>query len=172
MAHEIEILFLGWLLGVISSLLIPEWRDYRKKSKEKLRFRNFLQIEIQKLKTRLQNEIKKFYDEYGISGSKHEEIDLAYSLINYFPKVLGKKYDLNFYHENYKGLTYLDEEERNEIINLFERLSRMNFIIKSYEDFSHSENDVSDKSIRDFKGKLISTYFGHLKVANEEINAF
>jgi hypothetical protein len=118
------------------------------------------------------NTYKKFYDEYGISGSKHEEIDLAYSLINYFPKVLGKKYDLNFYHENYKGLTYLDEEERNKIINLFERLSTMNSIIRFYDDFSHPGKDESDKSVRDFKGKLILTYFGHIKVANEEINAF
>jgi hypothetical protein len=116
MTHEIGLLFLGGLLGFIFSLLLTEWRDYRKKSKEQEMFRKLLQIEIQKLKTRLQNEIKKFYDEYGISGSKHEEIDLVYSLINYFPKVLGKKYDLNFYHENYKGLTYLNEEERNKII--------------------------------------------------------
>lgn len=172
MTHEIELLFLGWLLGVISSLLIPELRDYRKKSKEKEMFRKLLQIEIQKLKTRLQNEIKEFYDEYGISRSKHEEIDLAYSLINYFPKVLGEKYDLNFYHENSKGLIYRDEEERNKIINLFERLSSMNSIIRFYEDFLHPGKDESDNSIRDFKGKLISTYFGHLKVANEEINAF
>ena len=165
MTHEIELIFLGWLLGVLSSLLIPELRDY-------LKFRKLLQIEIQKLKTRLQNEMKRFYDEYGINRSKHEEIDLAYSLINYFPKVLGEKYDLNFYHENSKGLIYLDEEKRNKIIDLFERLSSMNSIIRSYEDFSHLGKDESDKSIRDFKGKLISTYFGYLKVANEEINAF
>jgi hypothetical protein len=37
---------------------------------------------------------------------------------------------------------------------------------------SHPGKDDSDKSIRGFNGKLISTYFGHLKVANEEINAF
>ena len=172
MTHETGLLFLGGLLGFIFSLLGTEWRAYRKKSKEKEMFRKLLQIEIQKLKTRLQNEMKKFYDEYGISRSKHEEIDLAYSLINYFPKVLGKKYDPTFYHENYKGLIYLDEEERNKIINLFERLSSMNSIIRFYEDFSHPGKDESDKSIRDFKGKLISTYFRHLKVANEEINAF
>ena len=165
MTHEIELIFLGWLLGVLSSLLIPELRDY-------LKFRKLLQIEIQKLKTRLQNAMKRFYDEYGINRSKHEEIDLAYSLINHFPKVLGEKYDLNFYHENSKGLIYLDEEKRNKIIDLFERLSSMNSIIRSYEDFSHLGKDESDKSIRDFKGKLISTYFGYLKVANEEINAF
>lgn len=172
MTHEIELIFLGWLLGVISSLLIPEWRDYRKKTKEKVLFRKLLQIETRKLKIRLQNEIKKFYDEYGISRSKHEEIDLAYSLINYFPKVLGEKYDLNFYQDNYKGLIYLDEEKRNKTINLFERWSSMNSIIRFYEDFSHPGKDESDKSIRDFKGKLISTYFGHLKVANAEINGF
>lgn len=167
-----ELVVLGWLLGVISSLLIPEWMDYRKKSKEEKMFRKFLQIEIQKLKIRIQNEIKNFYDEYNINRSKHEEIDLVYSLINYFPKVLGKKYDLNFYHDNYKWLTYLDEKEKDKIINLVERLSTMNSIIRFYEDFSHPGKDESDKSIRDFKGKLISAYFWHLKVANEEISDF
>lgn len=171
MAPE-ELVVLGWLLGVISSLLIPEWIDYRKKSKEEKMFRELLQIEIQKLKTRLPNEIKNFYDEYGISVSGNREIDLVYSLINYLPKVLGKEYDTNFYHENHKGLPYLNEEERNRIITLVERLSTMNSIIRFYEDFSQPGKDESDTSIRDFKGKLILAYFGHLKVANEEINYF
>ena len=85
---------------------------------------------------------------------------------------MGKKYDTNFYHENHKGLTYLNEEERNRIITLVEGLSTMNSIIRLYEDFSRPERDEFDTSIRDFKGKLILDYFRHLKVANEEINYF
>lgn len=46
MTHEIELLFLGWLLGVICSLLISEWRDYRKKIKEKEMLRKLLQIKL------------------------------------------------------------------------------------------------------------------------------
>lgn len=168
MANELNFIIIGWLLGIFSSLLIPEWNNHREKSREKKNFKKILTIEIEKLKNRLQSDIKTFYEEYGQNESNNDEIDLIYQLINYSPIILGNPYNLIFYQENYKNLIYLSDIERKKIIEVFERLSTMNSYIQIYKDLS-SEND--NKSLVNFKRKLVINFFGHLKIADKEISS-
>ena len=105
MTNEIILIIGGWLLGTFSSLLIPEWINHREKSREKKNYKNILTIEIEKLKKRLQNDIKTFREEYELK-SNNAETDLMYQLIHYSPMILGNPYNLIFYQENYKNLIY------------------------------------------------------------------
>ena len=166
MTNEIILIIGGWLLGTFSSLLIPEWINHREKSREKKNYKNILTIEIEKLKKRLQNDIKTFREEYELK-SNNAETDLMYQLIHYSPMILGNPYNLIFYQENYKNLIYHSDGKREKIINVFERLLTMNSYIQIYNDLP-AEND--DKSIVNFKHKLVMNYFGHLKIVNEEIS--
>ena len=168
MTDEIKFAILGWLVGIISSLLLPEWINYREKSREKKSFIKILKLEIETLRIRLQSDFETFNTEHGLNKSKNAEIDLSYKLGNYLPIILGKPYNLNFYQENYKNLIYLSDTERNKIIDVFDRLSTMNSYIQIYHDILFEKDD---KSIVDFKRKLVPYYFGHLKIVNEEINS-
>lgn len=168
MNDEIKLIIFGWFLGIFSSLLIPEWNNYREKSREKKSFKKNLTIEIEKLRNRLQSDIKRFYEEYGLNESNNGEIDLIYQLINYSPIILGNPYDLNFYQENYKNLIYLSDNKRKKITEIFDKLSIMNSYIQIYKDFSFEKDD---KTIVNYKHKLILYYLGHLKIVNEKISS-
>ena len=168
MNDEIKFIFFGWSLGLISSLLIPELNYYLEKYRDKKNFIKILTIEIEKLENRLQNDIKRFYEEYELNKSNNYETDLIYQLINYSPIILGNPYNLIFYQENYKKLIYLSDDKRKKTIDIFERLSTMNSYIQIYKDLS---SEIDNKSIVSFKNKLVICYFGHLKIVNEEIGS-
>lgn len=166
MNDKIILIILGWGFGTISSLLIPEWTNHRKISREKKKCKKILTMEIEKLKNRLQSDIKKFYEEYELNESNNDEIDLIYQLINYSPMILGNPYNLIFYQENYKNLIYYSDNKREKIINVFEKLLIMNSYIQIYNDLP---SEIDNKSIVNYKHKLVMNYFGYLKIVNDDI---
>lgn len=167
MANDIMVLVLGWGLGTVTSLLVPEWKNHRNESRNKKKFEQLLEIEIEKLKKRLQSNIDTHYLQYGLNPENTDNLTLLNTLINNPPVILGDNFNLIFYQENYKNLIYSDDEKRKAIINVFERLLTMNSYLDIYKDIS---SEKEDESIVTYRNELIVNYLAHLRNANEEIS--
>jgi len=157
------------IMAICDYILPRIVKEFFERRNEKKRINKMFTMEVENLKKWVQKNIDRIYKKYKLRENGNEEIDLAYSLINYSPTMLGIQYDLNLYHENRKNLIYLEDDKRKKISSIFDRVSTINSILDFYNN-SASENN--DKSIVKNIKKSIHEYFKELKNIREDLESF
>ena len=122
--NEIGILFIGWVLGILSLIIEPFILGPIKKGLDKRTFKEILKEDIKNKINQMRSFVQSMADLYN-KGSLQE---LKYILSNTdrLPD-LDFKIDNDFYKVNYVKI--LEFYKKTDIINFYERISTMNSIV-------------------------------------------
>ena len=139
LSKEISILLIGWLLGLISSIVLPFIHEYIKNWLSKRELKKLLKIDVEmKLE-----QLKRIENRINYS-SNYESLDdvvdhfrkyinmKEYAANMRFPPVIYDKISIDLYIKNRsKIINYFNEEKQ--LLNFYERISTLNSLVDAME---------------------------------------
>jgi hypothetical protein len=157
---DAELVILGWFLGIIGGLVLPELQSHIKERRAMGHFKKQVRLEIKNLSDLIMSEINTFEDYYEINSSSSES-DLIDSMLNKnFPLNLGRNYRCDVFRSNWKYLVLLDQTIQEKINKCYIRVDTLNSIPSMYEKVQDSSQGV--------KNEMIIFYYNGLNLALEK----